>query len=276
MTMPSNSHLRQIVAASTLATVAMILATPQQSLAVIRSVTFSDSFPGSGGTAVTNFADTLEVSRFDPNLGLLTGISFTLDGLVEGIAQVENTSASSATITTDLAAQLTVTSDDLADASGGTLGQLVQSTPIASDTRTVAAFDSAIDFGGASGFTLDSLSNTSSTTFTVTSGEPDFLLFQDVFTGTAGNPGSIVLDLIGEGTSHVSGPGNIVTSLQTSAGASFDITYTYNGIDFLESPLPSPPTSVPFEFSPALGLFLVGGFFGTSYVVKKSKSQKLD
>ena len=86
MTMPSNSHLRQIVAASTLATVAMILATPQQSLAVIRSVTFSDSFPGSGGTAVTNFADTLEVSRFDHSLELLTGISCTLDGLVEGIA----------------------------------------------------------------------------------------------------------------------------------------------------------------------------------------------
>ena len=265
--MPSNFCLKQTLVATTLTALAAILATPQKSLAVMQSITFSDTFPGSGGTAITDFTDTLEVSKFDPDLGLLTGISFNLEGLVEGTAKIENTNTTSTSITTELAAELTIASADLTNASGGTLNQIVRNTLIASDTRAVDPFDGEIDFAGASGFTLNNLSNTSTSTFDVTLSDPDFIFFQDVFIGMAGNPENIVLDLIGEASSSVSGSGNIATLLQTTAAANLGVTYIYDGMPTLGSPT----ASVPFEFSPASGLLLVSGFWGTSYLAKKSR-----
>ena len=189
------------------------------------SESFSISFPGPGNTQyqITNWATTLAVSKFDPSLGVLQSIDYSLTGRVTGTVGFENRDAQAATIKTDLRANVVLTRPDAS--------QLVATLPDASNTTMVSAYDGTNDDGGASGRTFAAGPAADTETFTGDTMPSDFTLF----TGTRGAPGTISLPVSASANSSATGAGNISSDFTTMAGA--DLTVTYNYL-----PVPEPGT----------------------------------
>lgn len=163
----------------------------------------------------------MSFQKFNPSLGTLTGIQFSLTGDVNGSAQVESLDGSPSTVTSTLAASITLTRPDLST--------LVVALPTLSSIDNLSAFDGIIDFGGTSGASHSGSSFL--TAFSgILSGAGDLALF----TG----PGSIVLPISATGASTASGAGNLLTLFSTQAGANASVTYTYNS-----SVVPEPSTT---------------------------------
>jgi hypothetical protein len=175
-----------------------------------QQVCFTDSV----ALTPTNWTDTMTVSKFDPALGVLTGIDFILSGEEQGSAAVESLDGSPTTVTTQFQATITLTRPDMS--------VIVVTVPAAIFTDDLAAFDGIVDFMGPSGEThggivandMDSASST----------DPMDLA---LFTGMAGNPGTIDLPVTGMGTSTASGSGNLISQFMTSAASDVQVCYTY-------------------------------------------------
>jgi len=161
----------------------------------------------------TNWSDVISVPKFSPTLGTLTAIEIVLNGHVEGVAKFENTSASPATVTMDLKAQI-----DLQRPGG--LSTLVQVIPLAHTSDNVGAFDQVIDYGGTSGKTHSGLAGNANDTYNSPPPASDIALF----TGS----GNILLPIDATGASTGSGAGGLVLSFETSASANASVTYTYD------------------------------------------------
>lgn len=159
----------------------------------------------------TNWNEIVTFDKFDPSLGTLEKIHFSLKGIVEGTIKVENLDAQQAKVFATLQTTLTLTRPD--DST------IVVSIPVALETFNLAAFDGSIDFAGASGSSSEGL--TSMVIETVVSPPPNSDL--SLFTG----PGTISLPLASVGTSSASGAGNLVTQFSTMAGAEVSIKYEY-------------------------------------------------
>lgn len=169
--------------------------------------------PVSFGPASTNWSSGIVLPKWDPTLfpgQMLTGISFDLQGEVEGDARFESLDGAPATVTMNL--QATVT---LIDPSLNVLAAVI---PVANTSDNVTAFDGTIDFGGTSGKSYLGLTGSDSDT----GNSVDF----PTFTGA----GNILLPITGSGTSNGSGAGNLVLQFLTSASASASVTYTYQAI----------------------------------------------
>ena len=180
-------------------------ATAQQQLC------FTDSMP----TTTTGWNGNLTFPRFDPNLGNLISVDFTLTGNAQGVASFESLDALPTTITTTFAATLTLTRP-----SGGlTILNVIPST---SFVNSATPFDGVIDFGGTSGATAGNIMVTDSNMTSLTS-PADLALFS----GPAGAPGTIVLPINAMGSSSGNGAGNLVLSFQQMAGASVEVCYTF-------------------------------------------------
>jgi hypothetical protein len=89
----------------------------------------------------------------------------------------------------------------------------------------LTAFDGTIDFRGTSGAMHPGL--TAIVTAQVFLGGASDLA---LFSGTAGNPGSIVLPVHGTDVSFATGSGHIITQFQMQAGAMISICYDYTPV----------------------------------------------
>lgn len=163
----------------------------------------------------TNWNNALTVPKFDPALGQLVSISFTLNGHIEGAARAESLDASPTVVTTNFQAQITLTRPDNS--------VIVVTIPIANFNDTFTAFDGVIDFGGTSGAAHLGISANASNSAVSPPPISDLALF----TGLPNAPGTITLPVLAAGTSNASGSGNVITQFTTSASASCTVCYNY-------------------------------------------------
>lgn len=165
----------------------------------------------------TNWTETLTFDRFDPNLGVLLSVEFVLNGQAEGSASVESLDLTATTVTTEFEATVILRRPDMS--------QIVIVTPGQTFMDDLATFDGVVDFMGPSGETHSGIVVDETDMFSTTN-PADFALF----TGPAGNPGTIDLPAEALGTSSATGPGNLIAQFQTSAAVDIEVCYTY-GLD---------------------------------------------
>jgi hypothetical protein len=165
----------------------------------------------------TNWTQSLTFDRFDPNLGVLLSIEFSLSAQAEGSIGVESLDQAPSTAVTEFQATVELRRP------GGTAILVAQ--PGETFTDDLATFDGVVDFMGPSGETHGPLAVDETTAGTSTD-PADFALF----TGPAGNPGSIDLPAEALGTSSATGPGNVLLQYQTSAAVDVEVCYIY-GLD---------------------------------------------
>ncbi len=172
-----------------------------------QQVCFTDSIP----LQPTNWSNTVSIPKFDPNLGTLQTINFSLTGNVQGSARAESLDAAPSMVTTSFSANITLTRPDLTP--------IVVTLPIANFNDAFTAFDGTIDFMGTSGATHPNI-NVTDTQMQVS---PPPLSDLALFTGV----GNIVLPVTANGSSVATGAGNLITQFQTDAAAIVQVCYTY-------------------------------------------------
>ncbi|WP_229256232.1 choice-of-anchor E domain-containing protein [Duganella fentianensis] len=198
-----------------LATTSLFAATSAQATVI--------SYDVSKASTVTNWTDSLSVSKFDSKLGNLNSITFQLGGSVSGAGRSESLDAAASTVTLSLSSLLTLTRPD------GTT--IVVTNPVFSNAYSLTAFDGAIDFAGTSGAATGAVSSSHTETKISTSAS-DFALFSQ-----AGG-GSLTLSLRAAGLSNASGAGNLISQFNTEAGGNLKVTYDYTAA----APVPEPET----------------------------------
>ncbi len=161
--------------------------------------------------AITNWSSSVSVPKFNPTLGTLLSIQFTLRGDIRGSARAESLDASPTTVTTQFSANLALTRPDMST--------IVVSVPVANFVNNFTAFDGTIDFGGTSGVTHSGISATDSQVVTSPPPVSDLALFTGV--------GNIVLPVAAQGSSIATGSGNLITQFNTEASATVTVCYTY-------------------------------------------------
>ena len=178
------------------------------------------------GLQTTNFTSSLMLPKFDTTLGTLTSVAIDFAGSVNSTIKFESLDASAATVTGTAAATVTLTRPNNS--------LIASAVPTNTRSATEAAFDGAIDFAGASGAVFSNVSGTLTVPTVTLSSVSDLALFSGA--------GSIILPVIGTGSSTVSGPGNVVSQINTQASGSAFVVYTYSAT----------PVSVPEPASMAL------------------------
>ena len=198
--------MRALTPKAAMAAVLIAVASPA-SAAVI---TYSAEIPSDQ----TDFSTTVGIPKFDPTLGTLTSVSFTLFGEVTGDLWVENRNRSNAvTVTSKLEATLTLYHPDNTT--------IVVTVPRQVFSDTLALYDRTLDFGGTSGRTHAAIDASSSSSSSVTSSLPFDLA---LFTG----PGSIILPMTANGTSSYDGTSNISFQADPDANGLVTVSYTYS------------------------------------------------
>lgn len=198
------------------------------------TISFSDTV----AVQPTNWSETASVNKFDPSLGTLTSVKFTLFGEVIGDASAESLDASPSQVTLEVEARITATGPGLP----GDLGVVI---PVTSVVENFTAFDGVNDFDGTSGASFTGL--TGDDTVVNVYNDAATLAF---FTGL----GTADINLTGEGTSSGSGSGNLITQFATSAGGTITVEYTFDDGDMAPIPLPA---GAPLLLGALAGLYLV-------------------
>ena len=157
----------------------------------------------------TGWNDAVTVAGFNPTLGVLEAVNVTLVGGLSASIAVENL-GSAGTVTATEQALVTL---DRPDGSS-----VAAAAPSVVGGATLAGFDGSEDFAGPSGSTQSGLQQQQ----TVTGAFQDPASLAE-FTGA----GSVVLPVTALGVSNLSGPGNLLASLQATAGAEVMVSYTY-------------------------------------------------
>ncbi len=186
----------------------------------------------------TDWDRNLMFNQFDPMLGTLNSISFSLTGTLSGDVQVENRNATPATVSTTLQATLTLRRPDMS--------VLVVSIPSVVRQFNATAYDGNLDYGGTSGMTYPTTTTSHTETVSGLSSAADKALFQG--TGVISLPCSAV------GFAGGSGAANLALLFSADAGASATITYDY-------TPVPEPSSL----------LALITGLGGLAGVVRFRK-----
>jgi len=171
------------------------------------------SYDATFNMARTNWSANLVVPKFDPALGNLLSVSWTLNGDVTGSASFESLDADAATILTSLAATITMFRPD-----SSVLDVVI---PVVSNSDSATAFDGAVDFDGTSGKAYTGLSGSAMETDSTTAAA-DLALFSASFIGE-----TVSLPVTAVGSSSGSGAGNLLLLFNTFAGADVKILYTY-------------------------------------------------
>ena len=184
-----------------------VLAVSGLAASAVADVSYSGSIPVSS----TNWSSAITVPQFDPSL-LGPGeemycVMIKLTGSVEGRIRAESLDAAPSLIDATLSAEITANAP---------AGLQVITVPLSTTMFPASAFDGSIDFGGTSGFD----------TGTVAGGDMDsnsVMLPSDLspYVGL----GNILIPVSAQGTSTVSGSGNIVSIINTAAGVGLEITY---------------------------------------------------
>jgi len=171
------------------------------------TVCYTDSIP----IQSTNWTNSVTVPQFNPTLGTLQSIQFTLNGRIEGETRVESNDAGPTTVNTSFSASITLTRPDNS--------VIVVTIPIADFVDNFTAFDGVLDFAGTSGETRIGLVAVDSDVVVSPPPVSDLALF----TGF----GNITLPVMATGSSIATGGGNITTNFITRAEASCQVCYTY-------------------------------------------------
>ena len=203
-----------------------IAAVSLMSVTAAQAATISDS--DSVALQSTNWTDTLTLQKFNPSLGTLVSVEFLFSGSVSTAFKAESLDAAPSTLTLTAGASLNFGSP--------ISGPLSVSK---STTQGVSAFDGSIDFGGSSGVNT-TVSESASGTVTLLSGLGSFIGI-DTFDITAAATAQ----------STASGAGNLLSLIQTQAGADVTVTYTYE-------PGRSPPGGSPVPEPGTLALLGLG------------------
>ncbi len=187
------------------------------------SITYSTGYGSApyGPLVQPDWATTLNLPKFDPVLGTLTGITITNYGEILGSIGVENKHLTLArTINATLSATLDVTLP-------GALGTL-STAPISAQTFTLLPkYDGTVDYGGTSGSTRTNLSDLDSAFYIVDPGD------LALFTGA----GNLSYDVYAADNSFASGGGSTASNFSNLAGILLDIKY-----DYIPAPVPEPGT----------------------------------
>ena len=173
----------------------------------------TDSIP----LMTTSWADEVELDRFDPNLGILKNVVVTLTGRIVGQAAFESTDNKPSTVTTTFSASMSVFRP-------GMMSALTTINPEQNFVDMVLAGDGAIDFGGDSGRTFPGIDETNTGMFSA----PPLISDLALFTGPAGNAGTIILPVTVMGTSTGTGAGNLILQFMQEAEATVEVCYIYN------------------------------------------------
>ncbi len=172
----------------------------------LADVSYTNGFPSTN----TNWITSVALPQWDPALfpgEELVSVSLKLSASIDGRIRAESLDNAESVITAALSAQV------MANAPSGLQ---VISLPLANQVFNATAFDGAIDFGGTSGFDTGALNGSDMDTNTLSL--PTDL---SAYIGA----GNISVDLAADGLSSVSGAGNIVSIINTAAGAELEITY---------------------------------------------------
>lgn len=156
---------------------------------------------------------TCSFKKFDKSLGILTGITTTIDAMMKTDAQLENLNNGPTNVAVTATANISLNTS--------TGEQLSLSTPtVKSDSKALGTYDGSSDYGGTSGFTFPSQPASDSKTATVNTKS-----ILDQFSGD----GVQKIDTIGKTTTVYStiGSANVLMNANTYAAASVSISYNY-------------------------------------------------
>jgi hypothetical protein len=178
----------------------------------------SISYDADVALTTTNWTATRQLQQFDPSLGTLTGVSFTLSADIAGTASYESLDASPSIINITLSVNVSVM--------GPTPGSIIALAvaPVINQAFAVTAFDGVLDFDGTSGGVFTSPASLISTTTNVA--PIDFGAFIGL--------GLLDFDLQAIGNSFATGAGNLITQFSTQALGKIEITYTYGDVTIPE------------------------------------------
>jgi hypothetical protein len=165
-----------------------------------------------------NWNQTVDLLRFDPNLGTLNSINITVGSTLTGSCAVESLDSIPVQVQMVPAVQVSVRRPDTT--------VLVTLTPSVTFTDSLAAYDGTLDFAGPSGETHSGINLTAQNSGT---GTPADLA---LFTGSAGNPGAITLSVSGMNASAATAPSNPVTLFTVQAGATVFLCYDYTPMPY--------------------------------------------
>src|ERR1700733_21820 len=95
----------------------------------------------------TGWTQNIAIPRFDPNLGVLVGVTYSLSTHIQGIAKFESLDKAPVLVTLTFSAIVTLKRPDMSLL-------LPPLTPSQMFQQTAAAFDGTVDFRGPSGATF--------------------------------------------------------------------------------------------------------------------------
>ncbi len=197
----------------------------------------------------TDWSNPLTFPKFDPALGILTDVIFTLDVVVQGSASFENLGPNTVNVTGQYAADVILRHPDTSFLARVQFNTLI--------SEQLAPFDGALDFAGASGRSLTNLGGSGFQIADLFSAEfPPFV-------GPSGNPGTITLPLAATAFTSISAFPNMTKNLGSEARAIVRLEYEYNPPPLVESQtfvIPRAPQTIPWggtiavpRFDPTLG-----------------------
>lgn len=198
-----------------LALAAVVLATHAPFANVMAQTTLQTCGTDTVATAATNWNSTVTLPKFDPSLGTLNSIALTLTANLHGTAKEESFDALPTVVSLRFEGAVSVQRPNATD--------LVVTRPVVDFLDSLSAFDGVGDYSGTSGITHSGIDAVQTTSVHFQAGAPEIALFS----GTAGNPGTIVLPVLAQGTSIANGGGNLHTQFQQTASASVTVCYTY-------------------------------------------------
>jgi hypothetical protein len=161
----------------------------------------------------TNWALSAQAPQFDPALGNLQDIGFTLTGTLTGAIGVESIEILPSTVAAGISSTINLF------APGG--GPVLSVAPAVSAGPSLSGFDGKIDFGGASGRTFAGLSATQTAQTTYTIGMPGPQIPTAPFVGT----GTVALPVTATANASLAGPLNLAARTQAAAGAEVSVQY---------------------------------------------------
>lgn len=199
---------------------AVLALTVASSAVEAASITHTTSVP----LMDTDFSGVLlNLPKFDPLLGNLTGIDLGFSGTIVSDIRMENRSAKAASLNGTASAVLTLDQPDL-----GSISSLLS----ASVNFIAAKYDGSTDFAGNSGTSFLGVQ---------ANGGASYLISNALFSHFVGMGNIAGLTLSAESLSSVTGSGRITSQIDTQAGASAWVSYTYEVRPHIPNPqVPEP------------------------------------
>lgn len=180
----------------------------------------------------TDWTQSVSIPKFDPSLGTLTSIDFSMLAHIEGSSFYENQEAAPTMVSLTLAAEMSLLRPDMSS--------IITVNPSTNVGELAGASDGVLDFGGTSGNTFNNLFADILQTATSPLPASDLALFTGL--------GNILLPVSAMGDSSGAGPGNWIFGFALAASADVTVKYNY-------TPVPEPTSAASLAIC-GLGMLL--------------------